>query len=83
MTPVRLEPVAPRSRVRHSTTEPMCSLVGKTFLYITPGQKIHKKQQGKEFLIFICYCIKILHYQTCTHIMTDVMIQADINTIQN
>ena len=26
MTPVRLEPTAPRSRVKHSTTEPMRSL---------------------------------------------------------
>ena len=25
MTPVRLEPAAPRSRVKHSTTEPLCS----------------------------------------------------------
>ena len=27
MTPVRLEPAAPRSRVKHSTTEPLRSLV--------------------------------------------------------
>ena len=27
MTPVRLEPAAPRSRVKHSTTEPLHSLV--------------------------------------------------------
>ena len=26
MTPVRLEPTAPRSRVKHSTTEPLRSL---------------------------------------------------------
>ena len=26
VTPVRLEPPTPRSRVKHSTTEPMCSL---------------------------------------------------------
>ena len=26
VTPVRLEPTAPRSRVKHSTTEPLCSL---------------------------------------------------------
>ena len=26
MTPVRLEPAAPRSRVKHSTTEPLRSL---------------------------------------------------------
>ena len=25
MTPVRLKPAAPRSRVKHSTTEPLCS----------------------------------------------------------
>ena len=27
MTPVRLEPAAPRSRVKHSATEPLRSLV--------------------------------------------------------
>ena len=27
MTPVRLEPATPRSRVKHSTTEPLRSLV--------------------------------------------------------
>ena len=27
MTPVRLEPPTPRSRVKHSTTEPLCSLL--------------------------------------------------------
>ena len=27
MTPVRLEPSAPQSRVKHSTTEPLCSLL--------------------------------------------------------
>ena len=27
MTPVRLEPAAPRSQVKHSTTEPLPSLV--------------------------------------------------------
>ena len=27
MTPMRLEPVAPRSRVEHSTTEPLRSLI--------------------------------------------------------
>ena len=26
VTPVRLEPATPRSRVKHSTTEPLCSL---------------------------------------------------------
>ena len=26
VTPVRLEPADPRSRVKHSTTEPLCSL---------------------------------------------------------
>ena len=31
MTPVRLEPAAPRSRVKHSTTEPLCSLVFKVY----------------------------------------------------
>ena len=29
MTPVRLEPAAPRSRVKHSTTVPLCSLLQK------------------------------------------------------
>ena len=29
MTPVRLEPAAPQSRVKHSTTEPLCSLFSR------------------------------------------------------
>ena len=34
--PVRLEPVAPQSRVMHSTTEPLCSLdLGKTSFNIS------------------------------------------------
>ena len=32
MTPVRLEPAAPRSGVKHSTTEPLCSLLGGNVL---------------------------------------------------
>ena len=31
MTPVRLEPAAPRSRVKHSTTEPSAELVHRDF----------------------------------------------------
>ena len=33
MTPVRLEPVALRSQVKHSTTEPLCSLLGVGSLF--------------------------------------------------
>ena len=33
MTPVRLEPTAPRSRVKHSTTEPLRSLHCLCFVY--------------------------------------------------
>ena len=43
MTPVSLEPAAPRSRVKHSTTEPLCSLVD---LLIS------------VFYIFITFCIR-------------------------
>ena len=35
VTPVRLEPVAPRSRVKHSTTEPLRSLKKKYFYFST------------------------------------------------
>ena len=30
----RLEPAAPRSRVKHSTTEPLCFLAGKEIIYL-------------------------------------------------
>ena len=33
MTPVRLEPAAPRSRVKHSTTEPLRSLGSVVIVY--------------------------------------------------
>ena len=32
VTPVRLEPMAPRSYVKHSTTEPLCSLCYTSYL---------------------------------------------------
>ena len=44
MTPVRLEPAAPRSRVKHSTTEPLRSL--KFVLNGTQGE-------GTFFLQFL------------------------------
>ena len=31
MTPVRLEPAAPRSQVKHSTTEPLHSQLARTY----------------------------------------------------
>ena len=31
MAPVRLKPADPRSRVKHSTTEPLCSLIINAF----------------------------------------------------
>ena len=37
MTPVRLKPAAPRSRVKHSTTEPLHSLH-----YIDPSDQVTK-----------------------------------------
>ena len=44
MTPVRLEPAAPRSRVKHSTTEPLRSRIVVDFLSIvTP-------------IVGVCYC---------------------------
>ena len=35
MTPVRLEPAAPRSRVKHSTTEPLRSYHGMATYYVS------------------------------------------------
>ena len=58
MTPVRLEPAAPRSRVRHSTTEPLRSLLSKRpkigfqdqFL-LNGGQKYCRMLQGEHSAI--------------------------------
>ena len=44
MTPVRLEPAAPRSRVKHSTTEPLRSLVKSTGL---PRVHFINNEKGK------------------------------------
>ena len=48
MMPVRLEPTAPRSRVKHSTTEPLRSLdtdcVPERFL-LSEFEKVRRQQQ--------------------------------------
>ena len=41
MAPVRLEPPAPRSRVEHSTTEPLRSLSGDSVAGIIPVSLLH------------------------------------------
>ena len=46
VTPVRLEPSAPRSSVKHSTTEPLCSLLGR-------NEKETEEQQEMD-LFFVC-----------------------------
>ena len=38
--PVRFEPAAPRYRVKHSTTEPLCSLVKLTTVYMREGNSL-------------------------------------------
>ena len=44
MTPVRLEPAAPRSRVKHSTTEPLRSL---SFIY----RKVNDRKRSMSMII--------------------------------
>ena len=48
MTPVRLEPAAPRSRVKHSTTEPLCSL---SYLFVFDMHNC--KQHGPDQTVLL------------------------------
>ena len=49
MTPVRLEPAALRSRVKHSTTEPLRSLESEFKMVLNEMEKYSKlKQEIKE-----------------------------------
>ena len=47
MTPVKLEPAAPRSRVKHSTTEPLRSLA----LHV---QNVNKAKTGVVMVLITC-----------------------------
>ena len=72
MTPVRLEPAAPRSLVKHSTTEPLCSRktcvkrpllkrpkIGfQERLPLNAGQKYCRMLQGEHSAI-LSTCIKL------------------------
>ena len=51
MTPVRLEPATLRSRVKHSTTEPLCSLTGDILLSYSRMPNILYPPTLR-----ICYC---------------------------
>ena len=68
MTPVRLEPVAPRSRVKHSTTEPLRSrfvLVSNLFrLGLTNIYMYSIDEYKKQSLLVYLKCIvlyKLIH----------------------
>ena len=68
--PVRLEPAAPRFRVKHSTTEPLCSLVSnipddtfpismKTCLNI--HAQLHSGARGLYFSLIIHLLLYYVH----------------------
>ena len=48
VTPVRLEPAAPRSRVKHSTSEPLRFLKGRNTNKITIASSICRRKQYKH-----------------------------------
>ena len=54
MTPVRLEPAAPRSRVKRSTTEPLRSLAELVVKRSYNGPKSHKNQHDITITVEIC-----------------------------
>ena len=62
MTPVRLEPAAPRSRVKHSTTEPLRSHRSVYRLVSRQVLLLHVKNCNDFFLflmaIYNCSCLQ-------------------------
>ena len=59
MTPVRLEPAALRSRVKHSTTEPLSDFEGLETLLISEELEASTLFEGLETLsIFDCLSLK-------------------------
>ena len=58
VTPVRLESVAPRSRVKHSTTEPLRSQVHQVMLYIK--YQFSTKPRGNRQELFFMFHYKSL-----------------------
>ena len=67
MTPVRLEPAAPRSRVKHPTTEPLRSLY--IFLNVSQHTSIW-------FLSHMRKCLRLI----CVHADVSVLVLANIET---
>ena len=56
VTPVRLEPAAPRSRFKHSTTEPLRSLIYRAWseysIYIWTRENFDKAQICSNYMIY-------------------------------
>ena len=48
MTPVRLEPTAPRSPVKHSTTEPLCSHILHVLQKIVPKCLVTRAYMARD-----------------------------------
>ena len=66
MTPVRLEPAAPRSRVKHSTTEPLRSL-NKGTCTVNPVLSSHSKWRPKFVLKTNNRLMQIKRIAECSH----------------
>ena len=59
MTLVRLEPAAPQSRVKHSTTEPLRSLIYLLTLWTDVSVKANSVNPVKTALMKYCISLKI------------------------
>ena len=57
MTPVRLEPAAPRSRVKHSTTEPLCSQI-QCYIVGANSAVLDEMPHIAEFHLGLLYLLK-------------------------
>ena len=67
MTPVRLEPAALRSRVKHSTTEPLRSLIGRlktcsiyVQFYASCFETLHMFGHGLKMCMWFEYYLQII-----------------------
>ena len=67
MTPVRLEPAAPRSRVKHSTTKPK-PRISNIITMLTLTRIFHYFISGKRRFPHLHLCILIIYYIHLAHV---------------
>ena len=70
MTPVRLEPAALRSRVKHSTTEPLRSQLHSVILEGTSEANASHFGIVLALLLYIYVCVCVFHFKSFSLLTT-------------